>query len=404
MENNDKFLFVGNGTFQNRGCEAIVLGTMKILRAAFSNPRFVHANFDQGVIPYEVSNSDKNIAHAPIPIPHRWSAKWFTRHLCSRLYQPAGDSVFLHQLKKHIQGSRAILSVGGDNYSLDYGVPKSHFALDRYMERHGNPLVIWGASVGPFDKMPEIERYIIKHLNDNVGAIFVREEETKRYLEKINIERPIVLMSDPAFVMDAEETPDDVIGFEIPANAIGINLSPLMAKYVCSGNLAKWIEIGVDIVSSIVRTIQAPVVLIPHVTVPHDNDYNFLSSVIEKLDGRNENVFLLPPHLSAPQLKWVISHLDCLVAARTHATIASLSSLVPTISLGYSIKSIGINKMLFGHSGYLISAKDVEAAPIIDLLKHILAERDAIKNHLNSKISEISRMAFNAGNILKELM
>jgi hypothetical protein len=42
----NNFLLLGNASYLNRGCEAILRGTVKILRSAFGECRFVNANFD----------------------------------------------------------------------------------------------------------------------------------------------------------------------------------------------------------------------------------------------------------------------------------------------------------------------------------------------------------------------
>ena len=43
-------------------------------------------------------------------------------------------------------------------------------------------------------------------------------------------------------------------------------------------------------------------------------------------------------------LKNIISNCHYFMGARTHSTIAALSSYVPTISIAYSIKAFGINE------------------------------------------------------------
>ena len=59
-------------------------------------------------------------------------------------------------------------------------------------------------------------------------------------------------------------------------------------------------------------------------------------------------VILLPNNLTAIQYKGYIARMRFFIGARTHATIAAYSNCVPTMVLGYSIKSRGIAKDLFG--------------------------------------------------------
>lgn len=60
------------------------------------------------------------------------------------------------------------------------------------------------------------------------------------------------------------------------------------------------------------------------------------------------------------QLKGYISRCRFFIGARTHATIAAYSTFVPTLVLGYSIKSRGIATDLFGSDeNYVISIQDL---------------------------------------------
>ena len=86
------------------------------------------------------------------------------------------------------------------------------------------------------------------------------------------------------------------------------------------------------------------------------------------------------------QLKGYILRCRFFIGARTHATIAAYSTGVPTLVLGYSVKSRGIAKDIFGtDKGYVLPIEKLYSAE--DLLEsyHHLKENEAgIKNHLNS--------------------
>ena len=58
--------------------------------------------------------------------------------------------------------------------------------------------------------------------------------------------------------------------------------------------------------------------------------------------------------LTAPQYKGYIARMRFFIGARTHATIAAYSNCVPTLVLGYSVKSKGIAKDLFGEEKLVI--------------------------------------------------
>ena len=77
----------------------------------------------------------------------------------------------------------------------------------------------------------------------------------------------------------------------------------------------------------------------------------------------NERVMLITNEgYNAAELKFIISKCVFFIGARTHSTIAAYSSQVPTLVLGYSVKSIGIATDIFGtEEGYVVEAKDLES-------------------------------------------
>ena len=396
------FLLVGNASYLNRGCEAILRGTVKILRSVFDECRFVNANFDVTDPPFTPVESDPDIVHRPIPPVRRLTAKWVAMQATDRLYPPLGHHLRFGSLRKEISHSRVALSIGGDSYTLDYGIPWMYINLDRYVLAHRKPLIIWGASIGPFDKKPDFAKIVHEHLRQEVTAIFVREERSRSYLEKYGITQNVYLMPDPAFVMDPEPVGDSDVGFQLPEGAIGLNLSPLMAKHVTNGNMETWENMGIEIVRELLRVHDHPIILIPHVTSPHSDDHVFLSRIKSQIPGNM--VVILPKILSAAKTKYVISTLSCLIAARTHATIASLSTYVPTVSLAYSIKSWGINEMLFGHTCYVVAPTKITPGTVVKAVRLVLDEAQYIRECLSHRMRCISNEALAAGQEVKNLI
>lgn len=398
------FLFVGNGPYLNRGCEAILRGTVKILRHAFNKPSFVNANFDVTNPPYMPVEIDADIIHRPLGEAERWSVKWMTGQVLKRTCPPLSRSFYFGSLKKYIKETDAVLSIGGDNYTLDYGVPRHFLNLDMYIIRYKKPLIIWGASIGPFGSIPYLAEKIHRHLKDDITVIFVREKLSQQYLAKHGIVDNVHLMSDPAFLMDPEPVSHDRLGFEMAKGAIGLNISPLMAKHITGGDMKAWSELGTEIVHELKDRIGRQMILIPHVTSPHSNDHKFLRNVLSRYEGDKKDIYLLPDFLSAAETKWVISKLDCLIAARTHATIASFSSCVPTVSLAYSVKAYGINERLFGHTDYVISPKQLRAEEVAERTKAVLRDNENIRKHLKNVMPAIKKNALEAGLVLKKII
>ena len=108
--------------------------------------------------------------------------------------------------------------------------------------------------------------------------------------------------------------------------------------------------------------------------------------------------------LNAAQMKGVIAHAMVNVACRTHSTIASFSTAVPTISLGYSIKSKGLNLQMYGHEDYLVYTKAITPSRVADVFSRVWQQRDTIRHGLEAKNAEIKRQALMAGTYVKQLI
>ena len=347
------FILAGNGPYTNRGCEAIVRGTTKILREHFKDPRFLcitHIQSEEQFLKQCQKEIDPAITHLH---SHRLNKKQAVRdfwrpetwlYAYRHLFDTASFKYHVYrEMLPYLDDAAAVLSVGGDNYSLDYGVPRLFTGLDDIVLEKGKPLAIWGASVGPFDSMPEYEGYMSRHLRE-VPGIFARESVTIDYLKSIGVTENVCPVADPAFVMDPvkPEGIEDVLPLD--EEAIGLNLSPLMAKYVTGGDLKAWASKAASIIEGVTKTTEMPVYLIPHVTNPGSNDHEFMQRALSLIKDRNGNITLVSPGYNAAETKWIISRMALFAGARTHSTIAALSSGIPTLSFAYSIKAQGINR------------------------------------------------------------
>jgi len=409
-EDKPLFILAGNGPHENRGCEAIVRGTVKILREYFPDPRFVcisHFQSEEQFREQCTRESDRAIVHLA---SHRISKKniihtawkpktWKTVYRYFFKRDAFNKSVYDDMLP-YITEAEAILSVGGDNYSLDYGIPTLFTALDDLSLSHGKPIILWGASVGPFDAMPDYEQYMSSHLQ-NVTGIFARESETIRYLKSIGVARNVHSVADPAFLMDPVKPKDEI---SIEDGAIGINLSPLMARYLTGGDVEKWSALSAIIIEEVAKRTEMPIYLIPHVTSPHSDDHVFMQKAISHMRDRRRNITLIPSKYSSAETKWIISRMTLFSGARTHSTIAALSSFVTTLSFSYSIKAQGINRDIFGHTDYCLDATDLNADAVSDRIVSMLDETTAIRSDLASRIPSVQKMAMSAGMGLKHLI
>lgn len=400
------FILAGNGPYLNRGCEAIIRGTVEIIRRHFANPRFlVCSDFpsEDALLSQRKNEYDKDIEHVSMT-PTYWGGKSVSSKMkryvlehCPLLRRERTYRDILSELNE----AQAVLSVGGDNYSLDYGALRLFTDLDDLVASKRKKLVIWGASIGPFDSQPKSEVFMASHLRKQT-AIFSRESYTRAYLKKIGVDKNVYDVADPAFLMQPVEPADSAMYAHLD-ETIGLNFSPLMGRYVCSGNAERWMTLSRQIIARVKSEFGLPILLVPHVCDenPNNNDYLFMKTIVE--DSPLEGVTVLSPEYSSQELKWIISKLRVFAGARTHATIAALSSYVPTVSFSYSIKALGINQDVFSTHDYCLKPEELNPDRVCVILSNVLRNRVRIKAYLASKIPQFLEAASKAGYFLKKL-
>ena len=407
--NSANLLFVGNGPYRNRGCEAIVRGTMEILEDSFGSNFRARA----GVMAHPLTVEDQQAREVDarvvnFPVSHigpRFSRKWFMSQANARMgTRFPGHTWDLHYPAK---GVLCALQLGGDNYSLDYGRPWDYMSVDRWLARRGIPTVIWGASVGPFDGDSTFAPMIHEHLKSLAG-IFVRETISRDYLAKHGIVHNVHLVADPAFCMTPSEPNDPDIHEVVMDGMIGVNISPLVARFSkTGGDLEAWRQAAAQMIIAAAERTERPVLLIPHVGSPirEEDDFAFLESVREMVAPKLElPIRVAPQGMGAAELKWLIARCTVFAGARTHATIAALSSCTPTLSLSYSVKAVGINQDIFGHQKFCKSVKTITAEEFADSMQSMLENAGDIRALLEAKMPEIKARARSAGPLLTQVL
>lgn len=387
-----RFYFSGQSTFSNRGCEAIVRSTVRLLQEQF------------GDIEVIIPSSDIRRDYAQWPDAKKHGVTftsayypWFTRFWihAQRLPIPAIKKMgWPFPLPAAIQmafsGVDAVLSVGGDNYSLDYNLPSLYMGIDAAAMESGTPVILWGASVGPFDKEPDFLPVIKQHL-EKMRLITARESVTVEYLRNMGLTN-ILPVTDPAFTLVPEEV--DVASFwpeDQGKGVLGFNVSSLIQRYRPKDEpKGKMVEELAAFIRHAVDEAGLSVLLIPHV-IPldgstKDNDAFYMKSILELTGSMDNRVRMMDDRLNAAQIKHVISKCRFFMGARTHSTIAALSSSVPTISIAYSIKAKGINQDLFGHTNWVLETPKVSNDTLKESLSALLSNEEDIKSQLAERI------------------
>ena len=261
------------------------------------------------------------------------------------------------------------------------------------LRKKGCRTVLWGCSVEPdLLNYPEIKKDI-----ESFDLITARESISYQALKKVN--NNTFLVSDPAFVLDRIDLP--LPAEWIPGNMIGINASPLILSNGANADLV--VEAYCKLISKILKLTDCGIALIPHVVWQQNDDREILQLLYDKFKNSNR-IVMINDH-NCMELKGYIARCRMFVGARTHATIAAYSTEVPTLVLGYSVKSRGIAKDIFGsEEKYVIPVQDItNVNALADGFIWMLDNEKKIREHLHSVIPQYIANARKAKNILSNL-
>jgi polysaccharide pyruvyl transferase WcaK-like protein len=338
-----------------------------------------------------------DVVHSIPPKRARWSREWAVYQIRKRIFRTTRE-VF----EPFLPEALATLAIGGDNYSMDYGYPTGYFSANRATLRRGKPLILWGASVGPFGRNPKFERFATRELK-KVSLICARESETVSYLESLGIIDNVRLVSDPAFVLEPQEVNLDKPELEVVKKpCIGINISPLITRYWTGPE--SWLDSAVTNIRSILRRIDMPVLFVPHVFSPGNSDYDFMKQIMARLSPYKERMFMLSPGYNCREIKYIISKLAVYIGARTHSTIAALSSNIPTISIGYSMKARGVNKDVYGHLEWLVAFEKLQNDILAEVTERLLRSESSVREYLASRMPAYKQKANDAAKFVREIV
>lgn len=386
-------IIVCSGTF-NRGTEALVRGTVILLKEAYGDIDVTLSSSS----PQE--DSFLNIPYISSYIPRLTRNSFFTK-VKNRIKKIITHRTTYNftRLVECAKRQDLILVVGADNYDVSYGSFKALHVLNILLKKEcRGKLFLYDCSL---NKDSVTEQFIEEA--KMFDAFSVREHQTLENLKGKYDGKNLYYFPDPAFVM-----PPQVI--ELPKywkanHMVGINLSSLIVgSSYGSGLHDKVIGAYKYMIDKVMEETQYDIVLIPHVMKRKDLA---ILEEIKELYKPNDRVHLISNEkYNSPELKYIISNCRFFVGARTHATIAAYSSCVPTLVLGYSTKSIGIAKDLFGtEEGYVISVKDVkQKEDLWSGLKNIMQNEKEIKALLQEKIPHYQEQVHSMANLFKELL
>lgn len=389
-----KIYLLGHNNFGNRGCEALVRSISILIQKKFGEVIIYCPSIDKKADSRQWPQSSQYGIRFVDPPIFPFKIKLFSKIVkllpfMQRITFPRffSDS----NLPSELLDSDFVIATGGDNLTQDYGLAPLLWnaslmksCIDRKL-----PLFLWGASIGPF-KEDFIKLYVLDVLR-GTSKIFVREPKTLNFLSYSGIDNNISRCFDPAFTLEVEST-GLVVDVSNNKEMLGLNISPLVVSLLDDDKIQE----VVSFVNTLTEKYNMQVLLIPHVDpisnkLQYIGDHAILKVIYDKCN--KDNLVLVGPTYNAAQLKYIISRCTYFIGARTHSTIAAFSSMVPTVSISYSVKSVGLNVELFGDKRYVLEGGTISADSLRDMVDKIIRDKEAIVDTLVRKKLDLEEAA-----------
>lgn len=402
-------VLTGINTLRNRGVEALLVSIVQGLRNELGNPKITLLIRDPYGAEEALAGTGTEIVadgawSPPVDAPASKKAlfrlkRWIRMSVLGRL-RPSERALATADL---------VIGSGGDVFSSDYAIMERYLRQYDQPQAKGVPVYLLAQSIGPFKT--EAERRSFSAVARQ-GFVSVRETISRDYLLKdLNLPAERVeLTADPAFLLAVSaETKSAMLG------RYGLSPGKYTAAAISRGisvfkglshpeHLAAWVAAAHAILE---RTEQ--LVLVPHVQLASsDEDDLTLAQEIKAALNNDPRVVVMDGTHSAVEFKAVLGQAAFAVAERTHGAIGAMSSGVPTLSIGYSIKAEGILRQLVREDALyrisLLPVTDFTAASAASVISAAWDARDRFAAELDHSLPIMRDRAARNYKIARELI
>lgn len=247
------------------------------------------------------------------------------------------------------------------------------------------PFYVSSPSIGPFNKKKRIRNIIRKFIFNKIEYFFVREQQSKQYLNDIKVEKNVKVTIDSAFCdetnlfeqKDTLNIDKKLVNFlNEYQKVVGMTITELEwnVKFKDNTELSKTISSVMKATIEKLRIEGIGVILIPQL-FGNQNDSNLL------MKYESKNTFLLSEKYDSDFQQYLISKLYMVIGFRYHSNIFAAKAGIPFLPVVYEEKmesfldEAGLDK-------YSIKVEDISEERVWYLFKKIEKNRDNYKAEL----------------------
>jgi polysaccharide pyruvyl transferase WcaK-like protein len=283
------------------------------------------------------------------------------------------------------------------------------------------PFATTPTSVGPFKT--KFNKWLAKFVFKNIDLLALREENNLEYCFQLGLNKKIIhFVSDPGFLM--EPASPERIELLLKQENIQINKNPLigfspnwleMTKFSFGKSISiddrtnNYIKLMAEFIDYVVDKFNSNVCLIPHVfggllSKEQNNDREVCIKILNTVKNKNA-VTMISKEYMPDELKGIIGCCDMFIGGRMHATIASTSLGIPTLTMAYGDKFYSIIGQTMGQQEYIIDLKQTNYADIQSEFKSkinsLWIKRVKVRNLLVERSNLVKQIALSYPSLMK---
>lgn len=317
---------------------------------------------------------------------------------------------------KHVSEADFVLSIaGGDSFSDIYGIANFLYVtlpqvLILLMRKD---LILMPQTLGPYKG--KISKLIAKYILNHAKTVFSRDYASLQEIGTLpgvrNDAGRLKFCYDVGFVLDPVKPAHmDIVGLPTERRGstfiVGFNVSGLLymgdsTRKNMFGFKRDYDEIVHKVIDHLIKQKNVLVMLVPHVFGSREHtesDSTVCQQIYKDLKGKyGENLALVQGNYNQNEIKYIIGLCDFFIGSRMHACIAALSQSIPTVSIAYSKKFIGVMETI-GAESLVADPRVLGIDEIIKVIDDALAKRDAVRKHLEETMPRVKETVLNLFN------
>ena len=294
----------------------------------------------------------------------------------------------LHQCDVLISGGGSLLQDKSSTRSIVY-----YLSIIRLAKCLKKPVMLYANGIGPVDR-PRNRRRVYKVVG-RADMITLREESSRDELLRMGIDGPEMhVTADPIFLF---------AGAEASKAAQALKQAGIPEDKPLIGISVRRLRLGADFISQMAdvgdRLTQELGYTVVFIAMQMPNDLNISREVVEKMTSP---AYILGGDLSPQALISISSRMDLVITMRLHTMLFAAKARTPVIGLICDPKIEYFLEKLEMPSGGAV--EDFHPERLMELVKEILAEKEAYQSRLTQRVDEMDRLAADNGRYLEQLL